>query len=501
MEPIAPPVLGDKALINEAELRAYSPKQVRPETIKHIHFIGVAGTGMGTLAGMLKTSGYRVTGSDQGIYPPMSDQLKAWEIETMTGFDPKHLNPAPDLVIVGNACRPSNPEVQYAVEQGIPCTSMPRAIHDFFLADRHSIVIAGTHGKTTTTALTGWLLESAGLKPGVFIGGVSKNFNGSFRLPEGKYFVIEGDEYDSALFDKVPKFIHYAPTYAVLTSVEFDHADIYDNIDQVKAAFLELMKRLTKDGQLWVCNDYPHGLDVAKTTKAPVTTYAASGMPELRATNIRLSEEHVAFDVYKNERKVANFRSPMFGQYNVANALAAIGVALALDISPEEIQKGLDTFEGIKRRQEIYARVGELIVIDDFAHHPTAIKVTSAAIRERFPNRRIWGIFEPRSNTARRNYFQELLPKSFDASDRVLLGWPFHFDKMEEEERLDIHKVIQDLKDQGKDAVAFPEVDQIVDYVTAKARPNDVILIMSNGGFGGIHRKITEALATRFQEK
>jgi UDP-N-acetylmuramate: L-alanyl-gamma-D-glutamyl-meso-diaminopimelate ligase len=487
-------------MIQEDALRAYQPQPIQPSKIRHVHLIGVGGTGMGTLAGMLKEAGYEVTGSDLAIYPPMSDQLAAWKIKTLSGFQASHLQPRPDLVIVGNACRPSNPEVQAAMQEGIPCTSMPRAIHDFFLAQRDVVVVAGTHGKTTTTALTGWLLDSAKRQPGVLVGGVCANFNGSYRLPQAKDFVIEGDEYDSALFDKVPKFIHYNPKRVILTSVEFDHADIYKDIDAVKAAFRLLMHRLPKDGKLFVCKDYPLALEVAKETQAPLFTYSAETQADLFAKEIKITEAGVRFTLCNDQGEIAPFLLPLFGRFNVANAVAAIGVALDLGLSTQQIQEGLSTFRGIRRRQEIVAQIGDLLLIDDFAHHPTAIRVTTQAIRERFPKRRIWGIFEPRSNTARRNIFQDDLPRSFDACDIALFGWPYLYDKTPAEERLDIEKVVEDLKHRGTRAIAFPEVDQIVSYVNAKARPNDVIVVMSNGGFGGIHQKLQQALQQRFEE-
>lgn len=484
--------------MQEAELRAYQPQRVDASAIKHIHLIGIAGTGMGTLAGMLKQSGYHVTGSDQGVYPPMSDQLATWKIKVQQGFSPTHLQPRPDLVIIGNACRPSNPEAQAAITEGIPCTSMPRAIHDLFLQQRDVVVVAGTHGKTTTTALTGWLLASTKRDPGVLVGGICGNFEGSYLLPKGRDFVIEGDEYDSALFDKVPKFVHYNPKRVILTSVEFDHADIYKDIDAVKAAFLLLMQRIPSDGQLWVCRDYPMAMEVAAAAQAPVRTYSAETQADLYAKDIRMTEAGAQFTLCDPNGEIAPFEVPIFGRYNIANTIAAIGVALDLGLSPLAIQEGLSSFQGIKRRQEIFARVGDIVLIDDFAHHPTAIRVTTQAIRERFPSRRIWGIFEPRSNTARRNVFQEDLPRSFDACDIALFSWPYLFDKMASDERLDIEKVVHDLKQRGKRAIAFPEVDQIVSYITAKARPDDVIVVMSNGGFGGLHKKLEQALFDRF---
>lgn len=485
--------------MNEAELRAYQPEPVDASTIQHIHLIAVAGTGMGTLAGMLKQAGYHVTGSDQGIYPPMSDQLATWGIETKEGFRESNLEPRPDLVIVGNACRPSNPEVQAAMQAGIPCTSMPRAVHDFFLKDRDVVVLAGTHGKTTTTALTGWLLTQAQLEPGVLVGGVCANFDGSFRLPTAKHFVIEGDEYDSALFDKVPKFVHYAPHIAVLTSVEFDHADIYPNIDAIKTAFNKLMGRLPKDGHLLVCGDYPLAVEVSKNTHAGVLTYGLSPTYDVCGENIQWSEEGVSFNMVFKGRMVGRFRLPMFGEFNVLNAVAAIGVALLLDVPVDVIQEGLLTFKGIKRRQEIVAEIGDIIVIDDFAHHPTAIRVTTEAIRKRYAERRVWGIFEPRSNTARRNHFQDLLPTSFDACDQVVLGWPYGNDKLAEDERLDMKQLIADIQARGPSAVAFSSAEGVQGYLTAKARPDDVFVIMSNGSFDGLIPNLIESLRARFE--
>ncbi len=485
--------------MNEKELRAYQPQPVDASAVKHIHLIGVAGTGMGTLAGMLKKAGYQVTGSDQAVYPPMSDQLKTWGIETMEGFRAEHLKPRPDLVIVGNACRPSNPEAQAAIRSGIPCTSMPRAIHDLFLKERDVVVVAGTHGKTTTTTMVGWLLQSAGLEPGVLVGGISANFEGSFQLPKDKYFVIEGDEYDSALFDKVPKFVHYAPKYAILTSVEFDHADIYPDIHAVQQAFLRLMEIVPGDGTLWVSGHYPRALEVAEKTQASVLTYGLSPRFDLHAENLQWNEEGIAFNLFLKDRSVGRFFLPMFGEFNVLNAVAAIGVALQLDIPVPQIQEALTTFRGIKRRQEIYARIHKLVLIDDFAHHPTAIQGTTEAIRKQFPKpRRLWGVFEPRSNTARRHFFQELLPQSFDACDRVVLCEPFHSDKMAEDEKLNMDKVLAILKEKEIDAVVCPHAQAIAAYITAKARPDDVIVVMSNGGFGGLLPMLRDSLKARF---
>ncbi|MEM1009593.1 MAG: Mur ligase family protein, partial [Myxococcota bacterium] len=404
----------------------------------------------------------------------MSTQLQAWNIEYNESFQAEHLEPQPDLVIVGNACKPSNPEAQTALTSNIPCTSMPQAIHDFFLKTRQNIVVCGTHGKTTTTALIGHLLtHTQAQKPGLLVGGVCPNFNGSFQIPESDVFVIEGDEYDSALFDKVPKFTHYNPTYAVLTSIEFDHADIYDDIDQITNAFERLMPLVPTQGRLWVCQDYPLALEVAKACKAPVKTYSASTQANVFATEIEVREEGIQFKVHTQSGEWGKLNSPLFGRYNLANTLAAVGIALDFGLSLEQIQAGLSSFEGIRRRQEIIAQFGDLLLFDDFAHHPTAIRVTTQAIRERFPQRRIWGIFEPRSNTARRNFFQNDLPKSFDACDIVVFGWPYAYEKTPEDQRLDIEQVVSDLQGRGKRAAAFPHIEgriqDLYDWNAAKA--------------------------------
>jgi UDP-N-acetylmuramate: L-alanyl-gamma-D-glutamyl-meso-diaminopimelate ligase len=310
--------------------------------------------------------------------------------------------------------------------------------------------------------------------------------------------VIEGDEYDSALFDKVPKFVHYAPHYAILTSVEFDHADIYNDIEAVEQAFTQLMRILPADGKLWVCGHDERPVRVAKSTSAKTLLYGLSPRFDLHAENITWQEEGVAFNVFLHGRSVGRFMLPMFGEYNVLNAVAAIGVALELDIPVAEIQRGLAAFRGIRRRQDIYATVGDLVLIDDFAHHPTAIRETTRAIRQRFANRRIWGVFEPRSNTARRHFFQQDLPEAFAACDRVVLCEPFHSDQMAAHERLDVYKVAEALEQKNVYTKICPHADAIAAFITVKARPDDVIVVMSNGGFGGLLPKLSQALQERF---
>jgi UDP-N-acetylmuramate: L-alanyl-gamma-D-glutamyl-meso-diaminopimelate ligase len=382
---------------------------------------------------------------------------------------------------------------------------MPQAVYDFFLKDREVIAVTGTHGKTTTTSMLAWLLQAANLQPGLLVGGVSLNFNGSYQLPGGRFFVIEGDEYDSALFDKVPKFTHYHPRYAILSSLEFDHADIYPNLKAVKKAFRKLIEILPPDGHLWVCGHYPHALEVAQPSHTPSLTYGLQPTFDLYADNLTWTDQGVNFNLFLKQRSVGRFLLPMFGEFNVLNAIAAIGVALHLDIPVTTIQSALPEFRGVRRRQEIVANIDDILIIDDFAHHPTAIQATTQSIRQRFPQRRIWGIFEPRSNTARRRHFQDQLPLAFDACDRVVLCQPYIDKSLPPDQRLDVHKVIEDIQKRTDSnklplVTACPHADAIASFLTAKARPKDIFVIMSNGGFDQLIPKLKAALTLRFQQ-
>jgi UDP-N-acetylmuramate: L-alanyl-gamma-D-glutamyl-meso-diaminopimelate ligase len=465
-----------------------------PET-RHIHLIAICGVGMSALAGMLQARGFRVTGSDQNVYPPMSTQLEALGIEVRQGFSPDHLADRPDLIVVGNAVSRSNPEVQAMLAQGIPFVSFPQALAEFFLHDRHPIVVAGTHGKTTTASLMAWVLESAGLDPSYMIGGIPRNFGTNYKLGNGAFFVVEGDEYDTAFFDKGPKFLHYRPRSAILTSVEFDHADIYRDLGHVKEAFRQFVGILPPDGYLAAGIDFPHVTDLLPAVPCTWEGYGFSELAQWRAVEVGEHKATTRFLVRHHDQRIGTIRWESVGRHNIQNALGVIAVARYLGVTFGDIRNGLQSFTGVKRRQEVRGVVREITVIDDFAHHPTAIRETLAALRARYHGHRLWAIFEPRSATSRRATFQGDFVEAFAAADRVVIAGLYHPDAIPPEARLSPERLAQDIACQGaKEAVYLAEVEAIVEHVARDARPGDVIAIMSNGGFGGIHEQLLEAL-------
>lgn len=466
-------------------------------SVKHVHLIAVCGTGMGSLAGMLKSLGLKVTGSDQNVYPPMSTQLRGQGIEIREGYRPENLADDPDLVIVGNAVSKNNPEVEALLAKGTPFVSFPEALETFFLAGRLPVVIAGTHGKTTTTSLAAWVLEHAGMAPGFMIGGVARNFGRNDRVGTGKPFVVEGDEYDSAFFDKEPKFLHYRPHIGVLTSVEFDHGDIYKSLDVLISKFAKFVALPPHDGRLIACTDYLAIRDLLGGAAAPVVTYGLEGDPDLSAVDIEGDGKGgCRFKALRKGKAPRTFTLAMTGRHNVLNALSVLAVAEALGLDDEAVQAGFDTFQGIARRQDLVGTAAGVSVYDDFAHHPTAIAETIAAIRMRHPKQRIIGIFEPRSNTSRRNIFQNEFPGALAKADLAIVAPVFNADKLSDAERLDVAKVIADIRALGTPAECPDSVDAIVEYLGANAKAGDVVLVMSNGGFGGIHHKILDRLRT-----
>ena len=422
--------------------------------VRRIHFIAVAGTGMGSLATLLRRAGYEVTGSDANVYPPMSTQLEAEGIALMMPYAAANIEKArPDLVIVGNACKRDHVEVVEADRRGLPCTSFPAALGAFFLAKKKSFVVAGTHGKTTTTALLAWLLESAGRKPSFLVGGITQNFGTSARSSEGDDFVIEGDEYDSAFFDKVAKFFHYMPKIAVVTSVEFDHADIYADMNAYEAAFERFVAMVPKDGLLFLCADDPNAQRLAEHAKTRVIRYGiAATDAELRATDVEPHAGGMRFTASLLGVSLGEFTMQMTGRHNVWNALAAIGMAhMGAGVSAAEIQKGLAAFQGVKRRQEVRGEAGGVTVVDDFAHHPTAVRETIAAVKARHPGRRLVAIYEPRTNTARRAIHQQEYATAFDGADLVMLARPTAGNyTLADDERLSADKLAQDLAAMGR---------------------------------------------------
>lgn len=468
----------------------------------HVHLIAIAGVGMATLAAMLKERRYRVTGSDQGVYPPMSDFLAQAGIAVMSGYRADNLHPAPDLVIVGNAVSRTNPEVAALLESGLPYLSFPQALGQFFLAGKRPLVVAGTHGKTTSTALLGWVLEKAGRQPGVLLGGLSKNFGRGYQLGAGEFFAVEGDEYDSAFFDKGPKFLHYRPQAVLLNAVEFDHADIYRDLEHVKDAFTRLLALVPSGAPLLVCRDFPAALEVARAAQKPFSTFGLHAEAEWRAQDVTEDGARLSFTVHHNQRELGRFVTPLMGWMNVRNALGVSALCATLGLSAAEIAPGLASFLGVERRQELVGEVDGVTIIDDFAHHPTAVTVTIAAVRLRYPNRRLWAVFEPRSNTCRRRIFQQPLTTALALADRVVIG-PVYTkpqDPLAAAELFSPAELTADLQAVGKETYPGQGVDEICAFLTDACRPGDVVLVMSNGAFGGLPRKLLRQLRMKSEE-
>ena len=447
---------------------------------------------MAALAGLLKKAGHNVTGSDANIYPPMSTLLSNAGIKIFPGYKKENISKDIDLVIVGNAVSKKNEEVQAVLDAGISYTSFPAALSQFFLEGRKSLVVTGTHGKTTTTSLLSWVLESAQRKPGFMVGGWLKNFDTNHQVPVGDYFVTEGDEYDSAFFDKGPKFLHYRPDASILTSIEFDHADIFSDLDQIKQVFRDYVKLIK--GIILVKSDDENIRNVLPSASCKVETYGFDEKADWRIEDYRFEKGCGHFSLSFKNKKQADFQLAMIGRHNVENAAAVAALCLNLGLTADEINVGFQTFKGIKRRQEIVGEKSGVTVIDDFAHHPTAIDLTINAVKEAYLGQRVWAVFEPRSATSRRKVFEDSFPKSFLKADRVIFAGLFAPEKIKDEERLDVQAVIASINNMGGVAEYIPQVDDIVEFITKNAKSEDVILVMSSGGFDGIHRKILERL-------
>ncbi len=460
----------------------------------HVHLMGICGTAMASLAGLLKDRGYKVTGSDQNVYPPMSTQLQNMGIEIMQGFKKENLNPRPDLVIVGNVISKKYEEAQALLASDIPYTSLPNAMGELVIADRHSIVVAGTHGKTTTTSLTSFIAESLGLKPGFLIGGISKNFSVSYQLPTGDWFVIEGDEYDTAFFDKVPKFVHYRPRSVILTSIEFDHADIYRDLDHVKEAFIMLMKLIPEDGCLIYNAEDENIKSILKYTKCKNLKGYGLSKGDFQAHNVVVDGIETRFEIHHGG-EVSHVRLKMLGDYNIKNVTAAFALSHELKWNEAQVLSAIEKFEGVKRRQEIIGTPNNITVIEDFAHHPTAVKETILSIQKRFPSAKVFSIFEARSATSRRKVFQKDYVDAFSKAQVVLLPPPFNQESIVEADRFSIDELISDLKAKNVDVSLCKSTDDIVEKIKARAHPGDVVLVMSNGGFDGIYKKLLGILA------
>ena len=458
---------------------------------------------MGAFAGMLKAAGYTVTGSDENVYPPMSDMLREWQVDVFTPYAAENLDRArPDLVIVGNVIRAVNPEATAVRERGIPQMSLPAAFGELIIKDKHSVVIAGTHGKTTTSALMAHVLVEAGLDPTFLVGGVTVNYTSNFRLGAGSYVVVEGDEYDTAYFDKGPKFLHYRARTALLTSIEFDHADIYRDLAHYESAYERFCATLPKDGWLGVSAAYPRAVEIARAhSAAPVATYAVDATADFRATNLRFSADGVRFHVDSLQDSSAVLLLPMSGRHNVENATGVYAAARALGISPPAIARAFASFQGVKRRQEVRGEPGGVLVIDDFAHHPTAVRETMAGVRERYAGRRLWAVFEPRSNTSRRNTYQAEYERAFDGADVVMIQTPAPHDKVPADQQLDVSAIVRATTTRGIRASAFATVDEIESAIVRDVQRGDVLLVMSNGSFGGLIPRLLSGLNDKEQKR
>jgi len=455
---------------------------------------------MGSFAGMLKAVGHVVTGSDQNVYPPMSEMLAAWGIEVMTPYRPENLDQArPDLVVVGNVIRRVNPEATAVRTRRLPAMSFPAAFGALFLRGRHPVVVVGTHGKTTTSALAAHLLVTAGLDPSFLVGGVTGNAGSNFRVGQGPHVVVEGDEYDTAYFDKGPKFLHYQPRTAIFTSMELDHADIYRDEAHYASAFRRFVDLLPPGGLVAVSAAWPEAVALARGGRATVVTYAADPAREaqVRAEGLMHHPDGVRFDLLDRGSLLGRVHLAVPGLHNVENALGAWAALRPLGVSFEAYARGCASFLGVKRRQEIRGEVAGVLVVDDFAHHPTAVRETIHALRARWPGRRLWAVFEPRSNTSRRKLHQAAYAGAFEGAARVSLKIPEKHDQVPDGEELDVPRLVQDLRGQGIEADAAADVPALVARVAAEARPGDVILGMSNGSFGGFHAALLGALRER----
>ena len=470
-----------------------------PENIRNIHIIGVCGTGMGSLAAMLKARGYNVRGSDAMAYPPMSTWLEDRGIEIMQPYAASNLDWDPDLVIVGNVCRPEYADAVAMRERGFAHLSFPEALRHFFMRDRRNLVFTGTHGKTTTTSMVAWILTHAGCDPSFMVGGITGNFASNFRLGDGELFVVEGDEYDTAYFDKVPKFWHYAPFRATINNIEYDHADIYPDVESVEHVFRRFVDLIPADGSLWVNGDDERALAVSAHSAAPRRTFGLGPDNDLRASEIEYGEFGARCNVARDGEALGTFELPLMGEFNVRNMLGALAICLDEGLEPSTIAAALALFKPTKKRQELIGVVDDIWIFDDFAHHPTAVKATVDAMRARFPDRRIWAIFEAKSNTSRRKVFQDQYPSGFAAADRVILSKPWRKDDgLPDADLLDIDELAADIRALGPETELIPEVDAIVEKVAAEARPGDVIVGLSGSAFGGLHPKMLAALRDRF---
>ncbi len=469
-----------------------------PENINHIHIMGICGTAMAALAGMLRQSGYRISGSDLKVYPPMSDFLAQLEIPVCSGYGPENLAPRPDLVIVGNVITRSNPEAVALVEAGIPYLSLPQALAHFYIRNRTSMVVAGTHGKTTTSSLLASALYRAGLDPTFMIGGIVREFAGNFRIGTGRYFVAEGDEYDTAFFDKGSKFLHYQPKIAILTSIEFDHADIFADLDAIKKTFRKFVRLIPEDGLLVACLDDPNVAEIATEARCSVQGYGLNRSLDWSLADVRIEQGLTHFSVCRSGEKWADLSVRLPGRHNCLNSLAVTAVLHHIGLSSDTIHQGLHTFGGVKRRQEVRGIEAGVTVIDDFAHHPTAVRETLQALKAAYAGQRLIAVFEPRTNSSRRAIFQKDYVAAFAAADAVYLREPVPLANVAEDGLFSSAQLAADLKlERNLPAESFPDTDRLLLHLEMVVQNGDVVAILSNGGFDNIHVRLLEILQKR----
>ena len=460
--------------------------------IRSVHFVGICGTAMASAAAAIKDKGFQVTGSDQNIYPPMSTFLADRKIEVISGYAEQNLARKPDLVVIGNAISRGNPEAEFVLDHKLRHCSLPELLKEFFIRGKRSLVVTGTHGKTTTTSLLTWVFEHNGLKPSYLIGGIPNNLGQGARFTDSEWFIIEGDEYDTAFFDKRSKFVHYLPEVALINNLEFDHADIFQDLDAVKTSFNHFIRLVPRNGLLLANGDDPNLAALLNVAHCPVKRFGLGEGNAVQAFNIRYGPTATEFEIPSFK-----FHTNFVGELNVRNALAVVACAKHCGLKNHQIQSAFDTFKGIKRRMEVRGIAGGVTVVDDFGHHPTAIRETLRALRIRYPHQKIWAIFEPRSNTTRRNVFQTELAAAFADADAVVVSQVARLELLAPAERLDPARLMQDLKADAKDAAYLPDVDAIVAHVAQGAQGGEVVCVFSNGGFGGIHAKLLERLARR----
>lgn len=469
-------------------------KNFFPKDTKQIYMMGICGAGMSALAGILKYMGFEVKGSDSNPYPPMSDLLSRLKIPVFKGYSISNLKDTPDLVIIGNVIRRDNPELIEVLKKGIPYLSFPQAIKEILLPEKKSIVIAGTHGKTTTTVAIAWILEKAGLNPSFIAGGISKNFNSNFLYSSGKYIVIEGDEYDTAFFDKGPKFLHYNPSMAVLTGIEFDHADIYNSLEHVIMSFRRLIQLIPQDGIIFYNSDNSIAQVESLRSGLPTISYGFAPKADFYIRKFWYEGERLLFEVYKAGGMYKVFSTRLYGRHNLLNLLGAIAISDHLGISPETIYEAIYEFKGVRRRLDHLGEKDDILIIDDFAHHPTAVRETITAVKERFPERRLIAVFEPRSNSSRRKVFQKAYTFSFDRADIIMVPEPKMMDRIPKSERFSSKQLVEELRIKGKDAYYFSDTNKLLDAILEKIRRGDIILFMSNGIFDNLPKRLLDGL-------